>query len=92
MSAMRHSWYTMQGKPDYAIRSAFYQALVSGSIPVMNDEQYLDHLPFADMIDYTEVGHGAEEHAVWRCRRAPVPGHRGRGRALGATSLHLPAA
>jgi hypothetical protein len=68
---MRHSWFMIQGRPDFCLRSAFFQALVTGSIPVMNDDYYLDCVPYADMIDYTQVGgsSGWASSGCQGCRR-----------------------
>ena len=40
--------------PDFALRSALYQALVADSIPVFSDPEALRHVPYSDVLDYSK--------------------------------------
>jgi hypothetical protein len=52
VTAMEQSWFSFQGEGDFAIRGALYQAFVSMSIPVFGDDDFLNHVPFSDLMDY----------------------------------------
>jgi hypothetical protein len=51
---MEESWYTFHGVPDFALRSALFQALVSDSIPVISDAEALQHVPYSDVLKYSQ--------------------------------------
>ena len=87
---MRHSWHTIQGRPDFCLRSAFFQALVTGSIPVVNGDYYLDCVPYDDMIDYTQVRGSLE--GLQEAGADAEQGHGGQGGRMHAWLLCLAAA
>lgn len=53
VEAIAASWYTFHGQADFALRAALYQALVTGSIPVLTNPEDLHHMPYTDTLDYS---------------------------------------
>jgi hypothetical protein len=53
---MKGAWYTFHGMPDFALRSALFQALLLESIPVISDADALRHVPliYSDVLDYSK--------------------------------------
>ena len=51
----RTSWYVLHPQGDFIIRSAWFDTLFGDSIPVVFDSGYVHHLPFADILDYSQI-------------------------------------
>ena len=52
---MGTAWYVLHPQGDFIARSAWFDTLFVGSIPVVFDPGYVDHLPFADVLDYSRI-------------------------------------
>ena len=50
---MRASWYTLAVPGDFVTRSMTYQTVISGSLLVVFADDYILHMPFRDVIDYS---------------------------------------
>lgn len=46
------SWYTVQPMGDYIVRNSLFDTFMWLSIPVMFEEDIIEHLPFNDVLDY----------------------------------------
>jgi len=51
---MAASWYTLVVPGDWMTRSVTYQAVIAGSLLVVFEDDYMLHMPFRDLIDYSK--------------------------------------
>ena len=51
---MKESWYSLMPLGDFVTRSAFFDALLAGSVPVVFDPEYARFCPYNDVVDYSE--------------------------------------
>ncbi|KAK9862543.1 hypothetical protein WJX84_000111 [Apatococcus fuscideae] len=52
---MRQAWHVLQPRGNFVSRSAWYDTILAGSIPVVFQSNYPDYQPFSDVIDYTQL-------------------------------------
>ena len=52
---MSKAWHVLQPRGNFISRSAWFDTLAAGAIPIVFQSNYLDFLPFGDFINYTRL-------------------------------------
>ena len=50
---MRQAWYVLQPSGDFIARSAWFDTILAGSIPLVFQREYPIYQPFNDVLDYS---------------------------------------
>ena len=53
--ACQSAWYVLHPRGDFVIRNSFFDTLLADAIPVLFQSEYIDSVPFTDVIDYTKM-------------------------------------
>ena len=64
METLKQSWYCWSPPGDTRTRQGLYDCIAAPSIPVLFDTLLLKQLPFADVINYTEIVHVFDQEEV----------------------------
>jgi hypothetical protein len=48
-------WYCLQPPGDWVLRGAMYDCVVAGGVPMVFHKQYAKYMPYADVVDYSDM-------------------------------------
>ena len=53
--AYKSAWYALHPRGDFLSRNSWFDTWLACTIPVVFQSEYIDSVPFGDMIDYTKI-------------------------------------
>lgn len=53
--AFRSAWYVLHPKGEFLTRNSLYDTLLADAVPVFFQAEYIDSVPFADILNYTTI-------------------------------------
>ena len=53
--AFRSAWYVMHPRGEFLLRNSLYDTLLADAVPVFYQAEYMDSVPFTDILNYTKI-------------------------------------
>ena len=62
--ALRSAWYSTHPKGDFLMRQTLCDTLLADAVPVFFHAEYIDSVPFTDVLNYTRIAVYIPEHEI----------------------------